>query len=173
MKMVAVTTVRDGGAAEVAKEALADHGIRVEVRRMGSNVYFSALTAEEFEVRVPEDRVDEAHDVLAALEEDLEAAVIALAGVPPENEEERGNSDLPPPEERPRKISWAIALGLVGPIPGCGVLYARAFKLGWTMVGMSAATFVAALGSGQPALFGILLGLKGLDIFYSPILAAQ
>ncbi|MCU1282149.1 MAG: hypothetical protein JWM53_5695 [bacterium] len=174
MKMVAVTTVRDSGAAEVAKEALADRGISVEIRRMGSNVYFSALTAEEYEVRVPEDRVDEAHALLDALEEELEAAVIAQSGGgPPETEEERGSADLPPPDERPRKISWAIALGLVGPIPGCGVLYARAFRLGWAMVILSAAAFIAALVSGQPALLGFLIGLKALDIFYSPILAAQ
>ena len=53
MTMVAVTTLRDAAGADVAKEALADHGITVEIKRMGANAYFGSATAEEFEVRVP------------------------------------------------------------------------------------------------------------------------
>src|SRR5438067_9740258 len=128
MKMVAVTTMRDAAGAEVAKELLAERGIDVEIRRMGSNAYFGSPTAEEFEVRVPEDAVDEAHRLLDGMAEELERAALAEAGVPPGDGDMRGGDELPPPEERPRKVSWAIALGLVGPLPGCGLLYARAFS---------------------------------------------
>ncbi|HEX9104544.1 MAG TPA: hypothetical protein VF997_20170, partial [Polyangia bacterium] len=156
MKMVAIATLRDAAGAEVAREMLAERGITVELKRLGYNPYFGSPTAAEFEVRVPEDAVAEAERVLDAMAGELERAALAEAGVPPGEDDARGGDELPPPELRPRKVSWAIALGLVGPIPGCGVLYARAFALGWTMIGLSLALFVAAVGA-KPDLFPILL----------------
>jgi hypothetical protein len=80
MKRVAVTTVRDEGAAQVAKETLAELGIEVELRRQAINPYFGAATADVFEVRVPEDRLVEAEHALARLEKEVEEALIAAAG---------------------------------------------------------------------------------------------
>jgi hypothetical protein len=172
VKMVAVTTLRDAAGAEVAREMLAERGITVEIRRMGYNPYFGAPTAEEFEVRVPEDALDEAHGVIEAMSEELERAALAEAGVPPGEDDVRGGDDLPPPELQPRKVSWAIALGLVGPVPGCGLLYARAFAFGWTMLGLSLALFVAAIAV-NPDLFPILIGLKAADVVIAPFAAAR
>jgi hypothetical protein len=171
MKMVAITTLRDAAGAEVAKEMLSERGIAVEIRRLGSNAYFGSPTAEEFEVRVPENALDEAQQLLDGMAEELERAALAEAGVPPGDEDERGGDDLPPPELRPRKISWAVALALIGPVPGCGVLYARAFALGWTMIGLSLALFVGAMMNGE--LFPLLLALKGADVVVAPFAAAR
>ncbi len=172
MKMVAVATLRDAAGAEVAREMLAERGIAVEIKRLGYNPYFGAPTAAEFEVRVPEDAVDEVERLLDGMAEELERAALAEAGVPPGDDDERGGDELPPPELRPRKVSWAIALGLVGPIPGCGLLYARAFALGWTMLGLSVALFAAAVAV-NPELFPILLALKAADIVVAPFAAAR
>jgi hypothetical protein len=172
MKLVAVTTLRDAAGAEVAREMLAEHGITAEVRRLGYNPYFGSPTAEEFEVRVPEESLAEAQALFDGMAEELERAALAEAGVPPSDEDARGGDALPPPELRARKVSWAVALGLVGPIPGCGVLYARAFALGWTMVGVSLAMFVASLAI-NPDFFGVLLALKAADVVVAPFCAAR
>jgi hypothetical protein len=172
VKMVAVATLRDGAGAEVAREMLAERGITAEIKRLGYNPYFGAPTAAEYEVRVPEDAVGDAEAVLDGMAEELELAALAEAGVPPGDDDARGGDELPPPELRPRKVAWAVALGLVGPVPGCGLLYARAFALGWTMVGLSLALFVAAMGA-KPDLFPILLALKAADIVVSPFAAAR
>jgi hypothetical protein len=173
MKMVAVTTVRDTAGAQVAEEMLRDRGIPVEIKRLGYNAYFGAPTSEEFEVRVPADRAVEAHALLDGMAEENERAALAEAGVPPSDEDERGSAELPPPELRPRKVSWAIALGLVGPVPGCGLLYARAFPLGWTFVGMSLLLFPVAIVAGNPdLLLGVAL-LKAVDIVLAPFFAAR
>jgi hypothetical protein len=174
MKMVAVTTMRDSGGAEVAKEMLAERGITVEVRKLsGYNPYFGSPSNEEYEVRVPEDSVDEAHRLLEAMSEELERAALAEAGVPPGEDDARGGDELPPPELRPRNPSWAIALGLIGPLPGCGLLYARAFALGWTMAGTSLALFVAAIVAGNAEWLAIVGGLKAADVLIAPFAAAR
>jgi hypothetical protein len=69
-------------------------------------------------------------------------------------------------------VSWAVALGLIGPVPGCGLLYARAFALGWTMLGLSLALFVGAIAV-NPDLFPILIGLKVADVVIAPFAAAR
>jgi len=171
VKMVAVTTLRDPAGAQVAKEMLTERGIDVEIRRLGYNPYFGAPTAEEFEVRVPEDALEEAQRFFEAMEGELERAAIAEAGVPA-GEDDAPGAELPPPELRERKVSWAVALGLVGPIPGCGVLYARAFALGWTMIGLSLALFFGAM-TVNPDCFGILIALKAADILVAPFAAAR
>ena len=168
---VAVATLQDSAAAQVAKEAIHDAGIPVEMRQIGADSYFGSGTSHTYELRVDLEHEADARGVLAQLEKDMELAAIHAAGVPPEEEEERGNATLPPTEERPRKISWAIALGLVGPVPGVGLLYARQFGLGWTMVGMSIALFLA-IGY-VPDGYGVMLGLKLLDVILAPIFAAR
>jgi hypothetical protein len=173
VKMVAVTTLHDAAGAEVATELLAERGIAVEIRRLGASPYFGAPTAEEFEVRVPADAVDLAHRLLDGMAEELERAALAEAGIPPGEGDARGGDDLPPPEERPRKLAWAIALGLVGPVPGCGLLYARAFALGWIMAGASLALFAAAVAGGDARLLAAVGGLKAADILIAPFAAAR
>ncbi len=172
MKMVAIATLRDAAGAEVAREMLAERGITAEIKRLGYNPYFGSPTAAEFEVRVPEESLAEAQALLDGMAEELERAALAEAGVPPGEDDARGGDDLPPPELRARKVSWAVALGLVGPVPGCGVLYARAFALGWTMIGLSLAMFVASIAI-NPDFFAILIALKAADVIVAPFCAAR
>jgi Putative prokaryotic signal transducing protein len=169
----AVATLRDAGSAEMIKEALTDRGIEVEVRRSNNTpLYFGAPSGEEFEIRVPPDRLEEARGLIDALTEQLERDVIAAAGVPAEDDDDESDA-LPEPEERPRKPMWALAIGLVGPIPGCGLLYARAFRLGYLFMGLSAALVIGGLasGNGEAALAGVLL--KPLDVILAPFFAAR
>jgi hypothetical protein len=170
--MVAVTTLREAAGAEVAREMLAEHGITAEIKRLGYNPYFGAPTAAEFEVRVPAESLAAAQALFDGMAEELERAALAEAGVPPDEDDARGGDDLPPPELRPRKLSWAIALGLVGPIPGCGILYARAFALGWTMVGLSLAMFAATVALNTDFV-GVLIALKAADVIVAPFCAAR
>ncbi len=172
-KLVVVATLQDSAAADVAREAIADAGIAAEVRRLGGDAYFGSGTAYSYEVRVPGEAVDDARRVLTALEEDMEQAAIAAAGVPPGEEDERGSAALPPVEERPRKIAWAVALALVGPLPGVGALYARAFALGWTFVGMSLAGIVAGFALDSLSPFRLVIALKVADVLLAPWLAAR
>jgi hypothetical protein len=171
-KMVAVTTLRDAAGADVAKEMLAERGIPAEIRRLGMNAYLGAATAEEFEVRVPPEWADDARAALDAMAEELERAALAEAGVPPGEGDARGGDDLPPPELRPRKLSWAVALGFVGPLPGCGLLYARAFKIGWTFVGASLALMVAGFVASNADALVLVLALKAADVLLAPFCAA-
>jgi hypothetical protein len=174
MKMVAVTTMRDAGGAEVAKEMLAEHGITVEVRRLsGYNPYFGSPSNEEYEVRVPEGDVDGARALIAGMADELERAALAEAGVPPGEDDARGGDDLPPPELRPRKPSWAVALGLVGPLPGCGLLYARSFALGWIFVGIALGIIVTAIAVGNEHAFAMYGVLKLADVVAAPFAAAR
>jgi hypothetical protein len=175
MKMVAVTTLRDPAGAEVAKELLAERGISAEIRRLGYNPYFGAPTAEEFEVRVPEDAVADAHAVIAGMAEELERAALSEAGVSLDDEDGGGydRDTLPPPELRRRNVAWAIALGLVGPLPGCGVLYARAFALGWSMAGASLVLFIAGVAAGNAEWLAIVGALKAADVVIAPFAAAR
>jgi hypothetical protein len=82
MRWVAVDTVGDEGAAEVAREALEACDLPVEIKRVGANPYLGARV--EIEVRVPEERLAEAEAVLAQLEIDAEEAALSqsLRGEP-------------------------------------------------------------------------------------------
>jgi hypothetical protein len=172
-KMLVLTTLQDAAAAEVAREALADAAIPVAVRRLGGDVYLGSGTTHSYELRVADERLADARRVLAELEADMEQAAIAAAGVPPMDEDERGSAALPALADRPRKVAWAIALGLVGPLPGSGILYARSFKLGWTVVGMSLLSLIAGFTLHEPNAFGLFLALKGADVLLAPFLAAR
>ena len=173
MKMVAVTTLRDAAGAEVAREMLAERGIDVEIKRLGMQRLLRLADGRGV-------RGARARGVASPRRErcstpctrSSSAPALAEAGVPPDDDDARGGDDLPPPELRARKVSWAVALGLVGPIPGCGVLYARAFALGWTMVGLSLALFVGAVAV-NPDLFPLLIALKAADVVVAPFAAAR
>jgi len=95
VKFVAVSTVVDQGAANVAKEALEAAGIPVELRRAPGNPYFARMTSDTFEVRVPHDRVLEAERVLARLSADVEEALLAEASRSMPEESKNGVSRPP------------------------------------------------------------------------------
>src|SRR5204862_8094065 len=125
---------------------LADRGIPVEIKRLSTfSLYFGAPAPDELEFRVPLEHLKEALEVLEALRQEMELNVLAEAGVAPGDE----SDELPPPERRPRKLAWAVAISLIAPIPGCGLLYARAFRLGYLMFGLCAAFFVAGMATGN------------------------
>ena len=106
MRFVTVSTVRDDGAAQVAREALEAAGIAVEVRRLGASPYFGAVTASEYEVRVPEERVADGEAVLAQLALELETALVSQAESPDTVAETAAD------EPRPTRPSALIAAGI-------------------------------------------------------------
>jgi hypothetical protein len=178
--MVAVATLRDEGAADVARELLEERGIEVELREVAPNRYFGAPTAVEIEVRVPTDRIADARAALAALEGELEAAAVAEAGVERADDEHPGEA-LPAAEERPKKISWAIALALIFPVPflPVGMIYARAPKL-LPLAIVAASLGLLAVGNltrdwglidlGMGLVF---VGVRVIDAIVSPIFVAR
>ena len=107
MRWVAVDTVGDEGAAQVAREALVACEIPVELKRVGANPYLGARV--EIEVRVPDERLADAEEVLAQLEIDAEAAASAASLAPPEPEpaelEDEPSLQTAPP---PRRLSWGV-----------------------------------------------------------------
>src|SRR5262249_38894208 len=78
MRFVTIDTVRDHGAAAILDEALRGEGIVVELKRGGMNPYLGQ--AVEIEVRVPEDRVDDAQAILAQIRIEAEDALTIAAG---------------------------------------------------------------------------------------------
>lgn len=145
--MIAITTVRDPGAAEVARQALADAGIPVEVRRLGMNPYFATLTGMEFEVRVPAERLAEAEQVLAYLSEEAAEALRGQAALPLDPEAERRIEAMregAPPRE-PKSRAFGAVLGLL--VPVLGPIYAG-----------SPALALASLFIHLPFFYGLLAG---------------
>ncbi len=165
--MIAISVVRDEAAAELAREALDAVGIEVEIKRLGGNAYFGSMTHEQWEVRVPEDRQREAMAELDRLGQEVELAAIAEAGVPAGDD----SDDLD--EEQPRKIAWAIALGLLQPIPGAACMYARAFRVGLIVFGASIALFVAGAANLFDRGLEAWIGAKLLDLILAPFFVVQ
>ena len=175
MKTVVVATFHESAGADVARELIADAGIEAELRRVGGDVYLGSMTGNAYELRVPADRADDAHAILRTLEDDLEQAAIAESGAPPTHDDERGNATLPTSEERPRKLTWAVAFSLISPLPGLGLLYARQFALG-----IALAVVTLGLGFVRELLdltvtetYLVFLGLKVADLVLAPIFAAR
>ena len=109
MKRIAVATVPDRGAAEVACEALEAAGIGAHAQRVPQNPYLGA--AEAYEVRVDETRLDDAERLLASLSEELETALCAQAG-----------QAEAPPEPAPRPVKRSL-VGAAAVAVLLGVLY--------------------------------------------------
>jgi hypothetical protein len=167
MRFVAVATLRDRGAVEVAREVLEASGIEVEVRTAPINPYFGAPTAEEIEVRVPEDRVKDAYTVLDRLEGEVDAAAAAESEAPTHETGDEIDVNAP----RPRKISWALAIALISPLPGLpmGMLYARGPSwLAFTLFGLAIAD-IALVGFNFPA----FVAIKLIDAALAPVFAAR
>jgi hypothetical protein len=114
MRFVVVSTVPDEGAAEVAREALGDRGIEVELRRQGmQNPYVpSAVSAHVYEVRVPEEQAEAAEAVLEHLHAELEQALIAQAGAAAD-EHEAEAEDAPAPTPRRFGAAQTLYFGLI------------------------------------------------------------
>jgi hypothetical protein len=119
--MIAITTVRDPGAAEVARQVLAEAGIPVDVRRVGINPYFGTLTGLDIEVRVPAERLAEAEQVLLHLSEAAGEALAGQAALPLDPEAERQIAAVreatPPahPKSRMLGILFGVFVPMLGP----------------------------------------------------------
>jgi hypothetical protein len=168
--MITVSTVRDRAGAELAQEALRAVGIAAEVRLVGQNPYFGSVSAEEYEVRVPEGDEAAARTELDRLAAELEQAVYAEAGVPADD----GPDALQAAEERPRKPSWAFVISLLLPFPGGGCMYARASKVGFVLLGIWVGVTVAMVsGMHSPHGGTLWVGAKLVDAFLGPLFALR
>ncbi len=177
-RFVAITTVHDWGAAQVAREKLADAGIPVELKSLGMNPYFGAVTAQEIEVRVPPEHAPQAELELERLQAQVEASLIAESGAPLDDDEEadddearaaRRSTALPTSERRPLKVSWAIVLALLPVIPfPAGCFYARATRLGWGLLGCYVGGF--ALMFLRPEFALLTVGAKLADLVLAPFM---
>jgi hypothetical protein len=169
--MITISKVRDRAAAEVAKEALSSINIPVEIRLMGQNPYFGNASAEEWEVRVPDEHEEAALDELDRLAEEMEQAVYAEAGVPPPEDEA---DDLKASSDRPKKVSWALAISLLLPFPGGGCMYARANGPGLTILGVwLGLTLATIIGVQVPWGMQLWLGCNLVDLLLAPFFVAR
>jgi hypothetical protein len=171
MKWVAVTTVGDEGAAQIAKEALEGRDIPVELRRVPKTAYVAA--ADEIEVRVPEENLEQAQAALEQFHSEVEQAVLAEAGVPPAEDETVGPGKPRDLALTPRRIGWSIAIAAIAPVPcvPMGMIYARAPR--WLYLVLSvgfAALFVT--GKSQ-AMLVAFVAPRILDIVLAPIFAVR
>jgi hypothetical protein len=167
--MICVGKVRDRAAAEVAREALSAIQIPVEIKLMGTNPYFGSASAEEFEIRVPEDQEEAALAELDRLAVELEQAVYAEAGVPHDQAALEEDDELHADRERPKKVSWALVISLLLPFPGAGCMYARANGVGLTILGLWLGLIVASI-AGVKWDYGMELwfGAKLIDLALAP-----
>jgi hypothetical protein len=124
MKFVAVSTVLDPGAAEVAEEALGAAGIPVELKRLGRNPYLGSAGL-EIEVRVPLDRLREAEAILGHIADEAEEAALRQSGArhrPGPDDDD----DEPPPAAGPRwQVVGMVGIGLLLLLGGFWVLVQR------------------------------------------------
>lgn len=119
MGRTALVTVPDEGAAWTVRDALAAGGVTCEVERVGlENPYMASALARQMRIFVPDDQLAEARRLLAALEgevanqdEDLTAQALAAGRLAVES------AAAPAPPKPAPKLSWALALGLLFPIP--------------------------------------------------------
>jgi hypothetical protein len=168
--MIAISTVRDEAAAQVAREALAAVGIPVELKRLGANPYFGSVTGAEWEIRVPEEREGEALAELDRIAADVEQAVLAEAGVPAGEDDD----DLHADEPQPKKVSWALVLSLLLPFPGGGCMYARANAVGWLLCGVLVGLLLCAVaGVRFEHSMQLWMGAKLLDLALAPIFVVR
>lgn len=161
MKFVTLTTVNDDGAAAMARDAIADLDIPVRLHRRGpEHPYAGLFVKEQIDVQVPEDQQEAAREALAWLERD--AALHAEQGSADSSLE--GEGEEAQALERPRRLSTALALAVLVPLPVICV-YAGARRLGYGLMGLAAGLFVLGLFSGQPgSAVQSLMVIKGIDL---------
>jgi hypothetical protein len=132
-----LATVPDEGAVDLIRAALEEAGIEVEVKRLYPHPYAVSALATPFALRVPPASLDAARGVLARLSEELGEEVVAQAAVGAEPEP----VVLPRGVERSeRRLRWALALGLVVPVPVV-CFYAGAHRLGALLLGVFVTVF--------------------------------
>ena len=107
MNFVAVETVADEGAAEVAREALAACDIPVELRRHGSNQFGARMS---IEVRVPVEHARDAESILSQLGEEAAEAALREASRDEDQVEERA----PEPPSRAERAWVMFMFGTLG-----------------------------------------------------------
>jgi hypothetical protein len=152
MARAPLVTVPDEGAAWMVRDALSTEGISVEVERAApDHPYTANALAKPMRLFVAEEDLERARAVLASLEAEIassqdELHAEALATTNPE-------AELAAPGERsvPR-LSWAIALGILLPIPVV-CFYARAWRTGALFAGLYLAG-LACMFLGHP---GVIL----------------
>jgi len=131
---VALVTVPEEGAAEVVRSALEEVGIPVRLERAyPEDPYRGSVFAGAWKVLVPEERLAEAQVSLERVEREMAEEVEAqAASFQPEA------PSPSPPVGRPRKVTWALALAFLLPLPVV-CFYARAWRRGAVWLGLSLA----------------------------------
>jgi hypothetical protein len=150
MARAPLVTVPDEGAAWMVRDALSADGIEVQVERAGpDHPYTANALAKPMRLFVAEQDLERARGLLAALEAEIagsddELHAEALAA---------GSKDelaAAPAERALPRLSWAIALGVLLPIPVV-CFYARAWRTGALFAGLYLAG-LACLFLGHPGL---------------------
>jgi hypothetical protein len=138
MARVALVTVPDEGAAWMVRDALGDAGIEAEIERArADHPYMASALAHPMRIFVAKGDLERARGVLAALEselanheEELSAEALAAGQITTESPADPARLD----ERALPRLSWALALGLLLPVPGV-CFYARAPRLGGVLLG--------------------------------------
>jgi hypothetical protein len=136
MARAPLVTVPDEGAAWMVRDALTAEGIGVEVERAGpDHPYAANALANPMRLFVATEDLDRARALLAALEaemagseDELQAQAMAAGHRNPDLAAAPGERSVP-------RLSWAIALGLLLPIPVV-CFYGRAFRTGALFAGL-------------------------------------
>lgn len=138
MARAALVTVPDEGAAWMVRDALNEAGITVQIERaLADHPYMASALARPMRIWVQAEDLERARQLLAALEAELanhqdELSAEAVAAGRPSGEAPADPSRL---DERPLpRLSWALALGLLLPLPAV-CFYARAPRLGAVFLG--------------------------------------
>jgi hypothetical protein len=151
MGRAALVTVPDEGAAWMVHDALTEAGIHAQVERAGAeHPYTANALARPMRIWVQDEQLDEARRVLAALQEELAGSDEELTAEALAAGRLQVESAPTPRERRIPHLSWAIALGLLLPIPVV-CFYARAWRTGALFAGLYLAGLACAL-AGHPGL---------------------
>jgi len=177
MGMVAVATVSDDGAAQALVELLTEHEIPVDVRSFGTDSYLGTATPQTYEVRVPEDQLDEARSLIRSIDstpgpsdtKPTDEATTPLDEEPQIAESQDPSDELP--AERSPRLWMVVPLGIVGIVP-VGCLYARWPRLGYLLLSIGAGGLLAGLMTGQPRGLVLFALAKALDLVLAPTLLA-
>jgi hypothetical protein len=143
MALIPLVTVPDDGAVGVVSAALADAGIRADVRPVRpDHPYQASALARPFQISVEQDDLAEARKVLARIEHEMAEEVEAQAAASAiEASTGGGEVSLESFDPGRTRFSWALALGFLVPFTVV-CFYARAFRAGALFLGL----FLVALG---------------------------
>lgn len=144
----------------------------MEVRRFGANPYLGAATPQTFEVRVPAERLAEAHTLINSIDSTpaLSDAAAADTAAPPAEKSPAAESKDPhdtPPAERVPRLWMVVPLGIVAIVP-VGCLYARWPRLGYLLLSAGTAGLLAGIAAGQPRALALFALAKAVDQVPAP-----